>query len=118
MYTLCVEDKFSAAHQLIDYNGPCENLHGHTFKVKVCVYGEKLNSLSLLIDFTDLKKILKDIRDQLDHQFLNNVLNFSPTSENLSKYFYDKVKEKLPLEVKLKEVTLWESETSSATYND
>jgi len=117
MFRLQVEDKFSAAHQLTNYSGPCENLHGHTWKVRIVVEGKELDQSGMLIDFKDLKKHLKIIHDEFDHKFLNNLVDFSPTSENLAKYIYDKMESELPKQVKLVEITVWESDTSCATYN-
>ncbi|MDD5457001.1 MAG: 6-carboxytetrahydropterin synthase QueD [Candidatus Margulisbacteria bacterium] len=116
MYELNVEDKFAAAHQLVSYQGPCENLHGHTWKIKLKVKGNKLNETGMLMDFQDLKKILKKIRDRFDHQFLNDILKFSPTSENLAKYIFEQAAKQLPRHIQLAEVTVWESDITSATY--
>jgi len=118
MYQLSVEDKFAAAHQLVSYQGPCENLHGHTWKIRLKVKGAKLNDTGMLVDFQDLKKILKQIRDQFDHQFLNNILKFSPTSENLAKYIFEQAAKQLPANIQLAEATVWESDTTSATYSN
>ena len=118
MYRLSVEDKFAAAHQLVSYNGPCENLHGHTWKVKITVEGKSLNDLNMLIDFHDLKIFLKEIHNEFDHKFLNDIVSFSPTSENLAKYIYDKVKNRLPQGIRLVDATVWESETACASYYD
>ena len=85
MYTLTVEETFSAAHQLCDYDGPCENLHGHTWRLEMQVSGETLDHVGMLVDFKILKGFLKEERDKLDHKFLNDILEFSPTSEKLAK---------------------------------
>ncbi|OGI09254.1 MAG: 6-carboxytetrahydropterin synthase QueD [Candidatus Margulisbacteria bacterium GWF2_35_9] len=116
MYKLSVEEKFSAAHQLTNYKGPCENLHGHTWKVRITVEGAELDQSGMLLDFRVLKSHLKKIHNEFDHTFLNNLVPFSPTSENLSKYIFEKMDKDLPKQVTLKEITVWESETSCATY--
>lgn len=116
MFKLSAEDTFSAAHQLTNYKGPCENLHGHTWRLRVTVEGNELDQSGMLIDFKNLKDHLKKIHDEFDHKFLNDLLPFSPTSENLAKYIFDKMDKDLPTEVKLLEITVWESETSRATY--
>lgn len=117
MYKLKVEETFSAAHQLCDYDGPCENLHGHTFKIEVLVSGTELDKVGMLVDFKVLKEVLKEERDKLDHTFLNDVLDFSPTSERLAKYLYEKMESKLPHNANLDSITIWESPTTCASYS-
>ena len=116
MFRLRVEDHFSAAHQLVNYDGPCENLHGHTFKLQVTIEGETLDDIGMLVDFHILKKMISQIHDEFDHKFLNNILSFSPTSEHLAEYVYHTLKPQIPEGVRLVEVTIFESETASATY--
>ncbi len=116
MFRLRVEDHFSAAHQLVNYDGPCENLHGHTFKLQVTVEGETLDDIGMLVDFHILKKTIKQIHDEFDHKFLNDILPFSPTSERLAEYVYHTIKTQLPKGVRLVKATVFESETASATY--
>ncbi len=122
MYTLTVETKFSSAHQLREYKGKCENLHGHSWKVQVCVTAQKLNSIGLAIDFTDLKTVTNEIVGPLDHTCLNDLPQFidmNPSSENIARWIFQAVKEKLKEhEVRLKSVTVWESETASAMYTE
>jgi 6-pyruvoyltetrahydropterin/6-carboxytetrahydropterin synthase len=113
MYELTVENTFSAAHQLIGSNGPCEELHGHTWKVQVTVAGSELDKIGMLFDFKELKKILADILKSYDHAFLNKVLSFSPTAENIAKNIYQEFKLKNKL---VQKVLVWESPTSCAGY--
>ena len=92
MYILTVEDHFSSAHQLRGYQGKCENIHGHNWRVVLKVKGSELNDIGLLIDFHELKSILKDILNQLDHCNLNEVEPFdkiNPSSENIAQYISD-----------------------------
>jgi 6-pyruvoyltetrahydropterin/6-carboxytetrahydropterin synthase len=119
MYELMVESTFSAAHQLRGYGGQCEQLHGHNWKVQVYVQAERLNELELAIDFHDLKAMLREALEPLEHSFLNDVFPFTeknPSSENLAKWIFDTLKRKLPQGVQLSAVTVWESDTASATY--
>jgi 6-pyruvoyltetrahydropterin/6-carboxytetrahydropterin synthase len=122
MYTLTVEMKFASAHQLRGYRGRCENLHGHSWKVQVSVTSQKLNEIGLAIDFTELKRIMNEIVGPLDHTCLNSVAPFTdinPSSENIARWIFNAMKEKLPgYEVILKSVTVWESDTASATYTE
>lgn len=122
MYKLMVETDFSAAHQLRGYKGKCENLHGHNWKVQVSVTSEVLNEIELVIDFHELKEITREILSNLDHKIINNVYPFiekNPSSENIAKWIYDSLKEKLKVKydhIEVSSVTVWESSTASATY--
>ncbi len=116
MWRLSVDKNFSAAHQLTKYNGPCENLHGHTWKIQIVVEGNKLDEAGMLIDFRILKNELLTLTDKFDHKFLNDLFEESPTSEFLSKHVFETFKKQLPTNVTLKEVSIWESESSKATY--
>ena len=119
MYHLKITDSFSAAHQLKGYRGKCEKLHGHNFKVEIIVKGEKLDKTGLLIDFKKLKKILNQTLETLDHQLLNQIPEFkknNPSSENIAKYIFNKISPKLPENVTLYQVSVFESDTASASY--
>jgi len=121
MFKLKIQDYFSSAHYLRNYQGRCENLHGHNWKVELVVEGAKLNEIDLLIDFKELKKILKNILTELDHKLLNDLPYFqknNPSSERIAKYIFEKAKEKLidyP-NIKVKEVTVFETDKASVTY--
>lgn len=120
MYELMIEAQFSSAHQLRGYTGKCENLHGHNWKVQVMVSSEKLNETGLVIDFHEFKKTVEELLLTLDHFVLNEIFPFTelnPSSENIAKWIYDSLKKKTTnRNVALVSVTVWESETASATY--
>lgn len=120
MYELVVESKFSAAHQLRGYEGKCEKLHGHNWRVTAAVTSDRLNEQGLAVDFHDLKKALREVLDQLEHAFLNEIFPFTeinPSSENLAKWIYDSMSKKINDEViEVASVTVWESDTASASY--
>lgn len=122
MYELMVETTFSAAHQLRGYKGKCENLHGHTWRVQIYVSAEELNEIDLAIDFHDLKRMAQEIIAPLDHVCINDVFPFTernPSSENLARWIFDAMQKRLgeyPT-VAASAVTVWESDTSSATYS-
>lgn len=120
MYELSIETNFSAAHQLRGYGGKCERLHGHNWRVNVYVTAEKLNEIGLAIDFHELKKIAEEIISPLDHSCLNDLFPFTeinPSSENIAKWIYDNIKKKISgRNIQISMVTVWESETTSATY--
>ncbi len=120
MFELMVEATFSAAHQLKGYRGKCERLHGHNWKVQVHVVAEKLNEIDIAIDFHEIKRLTNEVISSLDHNILNEVFPFTeknPSSENIAKWIYDSLRKKMDSEnIHLSAVTVWESETSSATY--
>ena len=120
MYELTVESGFSAAHRLTGYQGKCENLHGHNWEVEVTIASEKLDNRGMVIDFRDIKEKLGGILDKLDHTYLNELPEFrkiNPTSENIAGWIYSKLKELIRKKgIILKEVTVWETKDSSATY--
>lgn len=116
MYSIKVEGIFSAAHNLRGYKGKCEDLHGHNWKAEVILADSALDKTGMVMDFTILKSALNKILEKLDHKYLNQIDYFkkiNPTSENIAKYIYDCL---APKAKKLKSVTVWESEKSSATY--
>jgi len=120
MFELSVEVSFSAAHQLRGYKGKCENMHGHNWKVQVSVMAENLNDIDIAIDFHDLKRMAREIIAPLDHAYLNDLFPFTeknPSSENIAKWIYDSLKKKIQEEnIRVSAVTVWESDTASATY--
>ena len=115
-----VETTFAAAHQLRGYKGKCEQVHGHNWKVQVHVIAERLNDIDIAMDFHDLKNILNEVIEPLDHSFLNDIFPFTeknPSSENMAKWIYDFLNKKLSDEqVQVSAVTVWESDSASATY--
>ncbi len=120
MFELMVETTFAAAHQLRGYKGKCEQMHGHNWKVQVHVVAERLNDIDIVMDFHDIKKLLNEVIEPLDHSFLNDIFPFTeknPSSENIAKWIYDSLNKKLASEfVQVSAVTVWESDTASATY--
>lgn len=125
MYEVTVEDSFAAGHYLRNYRGKCENPHGHNYKVRVTLRGAELDKAGLLLDFKDLKEVMKDVIDRLDHQMLNEIEPFktlNPSAENLAKYFYDQASARLKLvtngRVDVSDVTIWETDTTNARYSE
>jgi 6-pyruvoyltetrahydropterin/6-carboxytetrahydropterin synthase len=120
MYRITVLSHFSGAHRLRHLHGKCEELHGHNWKIEVSVVSNRLNKEGVVIDFNILKQKMEKVLKTLDHTFLNNLPYFSgrePSSENIAKYIFDRLKAELKGHPAiLKEVTAWESETSCATY--
>ncbi len=125
MYEVTVEDTFAAGHYLRNYKGKCENPHGHNYKVRVTLRGADLDKAGLLLDFKDLKEVMKHVIDRLDHQMLNDIEPFkvlNPSAENIAKYFYDEAKGRLQVvtsgRVDVKDVTIWETDTTTARYSE
>ena len=122
MYEISVEQEFDAAHALRGYQGKCENLHGHRFRVVVTITAKKLNDIGLAYDFTVLKKHLREVLDRLDHTSLNDIPPFdkiNPSSENIATTVYTQVKSRLAdAPVSLTKVEVWESPTSRAEYRE
>ena len=122
MFEVKVEKSFSAAHHLLNYQGACENQHGHNWKVEVYVKGETLDKSNILVDFKVLKKELDEVLNYLDHKDINTLPEFeneSPSSEYMAKFIYDKMKEKLQNQYKnafVSKVAVWETPTSRAVY--
>ena len=123
MYELTVERGFSSGHYLRNYKGKCENPHGHNYKVQITLRGETLDHAGLLLDFRDLKQVMRPVIDRLDHQMLNDLEPFTtlnPSAENLAKYFYDETNRQLAEmtggRVHVKDCTIYETDTTTATY--
>jgi 6-pyruvoyltetrahydropterin/6-carboxytetrahydropterin synthase len=123
MFEVTVEDTFAAGHYLRNYKGKCENPHGHNYRVRVTLAGRELDQAGLLLDFKDLKRVMKPVIDYLDHRMMNDLEPFTtlnPSAENLAKYFFDQTNERLKQltngRVEIKRVTIWETDTSIATY--
>jgi 6-pyruvoyltetrahydropterin/6-carboxytetrahydropterin synthase len=121
MFEVSVEHTFAAGHALRNYRGKCENVHGHNYRVRVLVRGEKLDHVGMLADFVELKRLLRAISEPMDHVFLNDMPPFNelnPTAENMAWYICEKLREGLKVDnpVEIAEVTVWETDIQSATY--
>ncbi|MFO7644518.1 MAG: 6-carboxytetrahydropterin synthase QueD [Desulfosarcina sp.] len=120
MFELTISGQFAAAHQLAMVAKKCENLHGHNWKVEVCVRGDRLNDAGVVIDFGILKDYLKEVISRLDHKFLNELPYFetvAPSSENLAVCIADMLQEKVRSSgLAVARVTTWESDSACATY--
>ena len=123
MFEVTVEAGFSSGHYLRNYHGKCENPHGHNYRVLLTLAGAELDEAGLLLDFKVLKTLLRPVVDYLDHKMINDLEPFTtlnPSAENLAKYFYDETSRQL-LEltagrVRVKDCTLFETDTSFARY--
>ena len=125
MYQVTVEDTFAAGHYLRNYRGKCENPHGHNYKVRITLQGKDLDKAGLLLDFKELKQAMKPVIERLDHQMINDVEPFTslnPSAENLAKYFFEETNKGLAKttdgRVSVKDVTIYETDTTTATYSE
>ena len=121
MFVLKIVTDFASAHSLRDYPGNCSRLHGHNWQVEVLVESEVLDDIGIAIDFREIKRQTKEVVNRLDHQYLNEIPPFNelnPTAENIAKYFYEEVAKLINnKDVKVKEVTIWETPRASVTYS-
>lgn len=110
------EFRFDAAHNLVNYKGKCENLHGHTYKLKITLAGEPDNENGMVLDFVVLKNIVQEkVINRLDHTYLNDIIKQS-TAENMAKWIWEELVDDLKgKNYALYELTLWETESSSVT---
>jgi len=121
MYKISIEDTFSAAHFLKDYQGKCANVHGHNWKIIVTVMTEKLDDAGIAFDFHDLRTVTRNAVNLLDHKNLNELEYFSyqnPTSENIARLLYTKIQEQLPQYIKMVKVEVIESDGCTITYSE
>ncbi|MDP3970079.1 MAG: 6-carboxytetrahydropterin synthase QueD [bacterium] len=113
MYSIVKEFEFAAAHALTKFRGKCENLHGHNYRLAITITG-KLDKDDLVMDFGELKNIVKEhVIDKLDHTNLNDEFE-NPSCELVAKWIFDKLKKDL----NITQVQLWETPNSSVIYNE
>jgi 6-pyruvoyltetrahydropterin/6-carboxytetrahydropterin synthase len=122
MYEVSVDEQFAAAHNLRNYKGKCEDLHGHNYKLQVVLKGEELDSTGLLYDFVHLKQVIRDVIRALDHKYLNELPPFvelNPSAENIARHIYNEISKQLhraPNGAEVARITVWETDTTAATY--
>jgi 6-pyruvoyltetrahydropterin/6-carboxytetrahydropterin synthase len=123
MYEVTVESDFSSGHYLRNYRGKCENPHGHNYKVRVTLAGAQLDEAGLLLDFRLLKQVMRPVIERIDHQMLNDLEPFTtvnPSAENIARFFFDETNRQLRDmtggRVRVKDCTVWETDTTTATY--
>jgi len=119
MYELKVDGEFAAAHFLRGYEGKCENLHGHNWKVEVRIASDKLDDLDMVMDFKELKGLVAEVLEMFDHRCLNELETFkkqNPTTENVARIIYDQIASELPPGITVSRVICWESDRCAAAY--
>ncbi|MDT4953089.1 MAG: 6-pyruvoyltetrahydropterin/6-carboxytetrahydropterin synthase [Acidobacteriota bacterium] len=121
MFEVMIERNFSSAHQLRGYQGKCENLHGHNYKIEIYARGRELDNIGLLVDFGELKTAADEVVQYLDHRNINELPPFdvelNPSAENLARYILERVASRVGDErVQVYKVRCFETPTSIATY--
>ena len=118
MFEVRIEAGFAAAHRLVHYDGKCERLHGHNYKVRLWASGESLGDGGMLVDFGLLKAALGEVLAELDHQYLNEIAAFQddPSAERIAAYIFGKVKASRP-GLPVSAVEVFETDTSMARYS-
>jgi len=121
MYQVSVEQHFDAAHFLRGYQGKCEALHGHRFRVVARVRAPRIDDIGMAYDFAELKRHLRDILSRFDHTCLNDVPPFdkiNPSSENIATTVYSELQDRLAAApVSIASVEVWESPQSGVAYS-
>lgn len=118
MFELSISGDFSSAHFLKGYQGACQHLHGHTWRVEVTIVAAQLNEIGLVFDFREMKKKLSEFLDTMDHKCLNDLPAFqqvNPSTETIARHIYREFG-KLCLPFSIKKVQVWESDNASVTY--
>ena len=120
-FEVMIERNFSSAHQLRGYQGKCENLHGHNYKVEIYARGSELNHIGLLVDFVELKEAADELVAYLDHKNLNELEPFvaeqNPSAENVARFVLQRLAARIDDDrVQIYKVRCFETPTSVATY--
>ncbi|MBI5904974.1 MAG: 6-carboxytetrahydropterin synthase QueD [Deltaproteobacteria bacterium] len=119
-YSLTVRSTFAAAHRLREYEGNCERLHGHNWRVEVTVESDALDDRGIALDFRTIKSSLSELLSRFDHLYLNDVPPFdalNPSSENLARHLFEEMGKKTPAPARVARVTVWESDDARAEYS-
>lgn len=121
-FTVCTELRFAAAHAIRGHLGGCQNLHGHNYRVRVCVRSETLDSLGMVVDFADLKEITRQVVGRFDHRLINEVPPFdeqNTTAELLAAHVFREVAARLgDPRLTLARVEVWENESNCAVFEE
>ena len=121
MFEVTVEKTIACAHRLVDYDGPCEALHGHNYRIVVTYAGTELDRCGMLVDFTYVKKVMNAVLDQMDHTYLNELPAFetlSPSAENMAAYIYHEMNRTSFERAKLLSVAVYETPCQVAVYRE
>lgn len=133
MFRVTREIKFCYGHRLLNYAGKCKYLHGHNGRAVISIEAPQLDSLGMVMDFSEIKRVVSSwIDENLDHRMILHrddpilpvlkemnepvhVVDVNPTAENIAKLIFDFARSQgFPV----KEVRLWETDSCFATYDD
>jgi len=121
-YTLKVVTDFAASHALRNYEGACQRLHGHNWKVEVEVLATQLNDVGMGIDFKAIKSATNQVLEGLDHYHLNDIPPFNkinPTAENIASFLYQEISKIINEDfVSVSAITVWETERACVRYSE
>jgi len=121
-FSVCKDFRFAAAHQIRGHRGGCENLHGHSYRVRVWVRASALDALGMVVDFADLKAAMEEVVGPFDHAFLNEVPPFdqrNTTAELVAQHVFTELRRRLDDErVRVARVEVWESDSAGAIYEE
>jgi len=119
-FSVCKDFRFAAAHQIRGHRGGCENLHGHSYRVRVWVEAHQLDALGMVVDFADLKRVMEEVVGPFDHRFLNEVPPFdqrNTTAELLAQHVFEQLRQRLDDgRLRVARVEVWESDSAGAVY--
>ena len=114
MYYVSKRMEIAGAHQLkLPYESKCSNLHGHNWIITVHCKGEALMNYGMLVDFKHIKEA---VQEKLDHKYINEVIDFNPTAENMAKWICHEVDRMCPIHTICYKVEVQESEGNIAVY--
>lgn len=120
MWELTIKTDFSAAHQLRNYDGKCEQIHGHNWNVELSFRCRELDERGIAMDFKDLQRMTENVLERLDHTMLNDVPPFqaeNPSAENVARHIYRELARLLTgLNCTVARVTVYENPRTAATY--
>jgi len=124
MFEITLEESFSAAHALRGYQGQCERVHGHNYRVRVSLQAEQLDPAGLVMDFVEVRSLLGELLAPFDHRLLNEVPPFdtlNPTAENMARHFFVELSRRIAApgsHVRVAEVRVGETESATAAYRE
>jgi 6-pyruvoyltetrahydropterin/6-carboxytetrahydropterin synthase len=119
-YTIFKEMDFSAAHCLREYQGMCERIHGHNYRVRVYVSANELDMEGMVVDFAELRDAMLAVLDRFDHRFINEVAPFdeiNPTLEMVAAHICEAVAVEIDSDRRrVTECHVWETDHNCAVY--